>query len=152
MSVIVLPLELRYTERSCCRSRRTSTLFPYRHSSLPLGKPRMRKCRWRNKSSWWKLCQASTFQSPPSHNLFHWKHKIICDWHLRTSKAVIIPPKLADDDAKDPVLFPAISWGDLPRIPNSPPRKTPQKKNIRKCIKFTPPPPRYYVSPPESGV
>ena len=103
---IVLPLEPRYTERSYCRSRQTSTPSPFRHSSLPLGRPRMRKCRWRSRSSWWKPCQASTFQSPPSHNLFHWKHKIICYWHLRTSRAVIIPPKLVskfaiDDDAKD---------------------------------------------------
>ena len=47
------------------------------------------------------------------------------------------------------MLFPAISWGDSPRIPN-PPRKTPkiQKKTLKKRIKFTP----QICVPPEPGV
>ena len=46
------------------------------------------------------------------------------------------------------VLFPAISWG-IPPESQIPPEKHPNYKNIKKCIKFTPPPPRYarYVFP-----
>ena len=67
-------------------------------------------------------------------------HKTVDCERLWTSSAVHLFP----------VLFPAISWGDSPRIPNPPPQKNTQNtKNIKKCIKFTPPP-RYVFSPPRT--
>ena len=37
------------------------------------------------------------------------------------------------------VLIPAISWGDFPPESQIPPEKHPKhKKNVKKCIKFTP--------------
>ena len=56
----------------------------------------------------------------------------------------------------NPVLFAAISWGDPPesQIPAQKTRKNTQntKKNIKKCIEFTPPPQICVFPLPEPGV
>ena len=50
------------------------------------------------------------------------------------------------------VLFPAISWGDSPRIPNSPGKNTKNTKNIKKCIEFISPPDMCFFPPPPQNL